>query len=75
MVVCDVPNLTEKAEPYKPGPQSAHERHGHLPRPCRPPVTPCGGRRNLHNGEYREASARDVPRHGISRGEFYEVRL
>ena len=23
MVVCDVPNLTEKAEPYKPGPQSA----------------------------------------------------
>lgn len=41
-----------------------------LPRPCRPSVFHAAGGEILHNGEYREASTRDVPRHGISRGEF-----
>ena len=45
MVDSDVPHLTEKAVPYKPGPQSAHERHGHYRARVGRPF-PCGGRRN-----------------------------
>lgn len=75
MVDSDVPNLTGKAEPYKPGPQSAQSATVTLPRPCRPPATPCGGRRNLHNGEYREASTRDAPPERHNPGHIYEVRI
>lgn len=76
MVVFDVPNLTEKAEPYKPGLQCAQSATVTLPRPCRPPaVSTCGGRRNLHNGEYREASTRDAPPERHNPGRIYEVRL
>ena len=75
MVVFDVLNLTEKAEPYKPG-----RRGPRAPRPkpaatVQTPTLTWGGRRNLHNGEYREASTRDAPRSGIIRGEFYGVRI
>lgn len=76
MVVCDVPNLTGKAEPYKPGPQSAQSATARICRDRAAPAVPtCGGRQNLNNGECRANLARDVPRHGISRGTFYEVRI
>ena len=51
------------------------ERHGqNLPRPCRRPSFTWGGRHNLHNGEYREASTRDAPPERHNPGRIYEVR-
>ena len=76
MVVFDVPSLTEKAEPYKPGPQSAQSATA---KTCRDRADArlftWGGRHNLHNGEYREASTRDAPPERHNPGRIYEVRL
>lgn len=74
MVDSDVPSLTEKAEPYKPGPQSAQSATVKTCRDRADARLTCGGRRNLHNGEYCEASTRDAPPERHNPGHIYEVR-